>query len=416
MVTSGSRSRKEWSEMNAVVLKSVAACLSVTCLGTGALGGTSFAQTRKPAPIVFAETGQAASAPTGRLARTAPEASIVSSTPGQGGKRVEFRYPDRPDLAFSADGVRTLGEDAAPFQFSSSQAAISSEDARVMTSAGLAPASGAPFTITQEPLTLQPARAQPPGEQIASARVRELAPERAVDYAAPVRVSSGFSPVPDAGFSESGVASWYGPGFEGKPTASGEVFDPMALTGAHPTLPLPSLVEVTNAANGRRVVIRINDRGPFVGGRILDVSQKVAGLLGFEDEGEAKVALRYIGPAGQPDTAAVPRPQTLARAPEALTPTTTVAPASQPVQYDLPETDTGDFFVQTGSFADIGNARTLARQLEALGPVTIVPARVNGSDYFRVMAGPVTGRMAAEDLRDRLARSGVTGGLVRQAE
>ncbi len=101
------------------------------------------------------------------------------------------------------------------------------------------------------------------------------------------------------GYSRNGVASWYGPGFDGKPTANGEVYDSDALTGAHPTLPLPSIVEVTNLGNGRRVRVRVNDRGPFVAGRIIDLSHRAARRLGYARAGTARVNVRYVGPADQ---------------------------------------------------------------------------------------------------------------------
>lgn len=99
------------------------------------------------------------------------------------------------------------------------------------------------------------------------------------------------------GYDTIGHASWYGPGFEGRATANGERFDSSRMTGAHPTLPLPSLVRVTNLANGRQVVVRINDRGPFVRGRIIDLSRRAAMELGFVQAGMARVRVQYIGPA-----------------------------------------------------------------------------------------------------------------------
>ncbi len=96
---------------------------------------------------------------------------------------------------------------------------------------------------------------------------------------------------------EVGTASWYGEYFQGKETASGEPFDMQALTAAHPTLPLGSFVRVTNLRNGRAVVVRINDRGPVVEGRIIDVSYNTARVLGFEGRGLQKVRLDPVRPA-----------------------------------------------------------------------------------------------------------------------
>ncbi len=94
-----------------------------------------------------------------------------------------------------------------------------------------------------------------------------------------------------------GLASWYGNEFVGSPTANGETFSDNRMTAAHPTLPLPSLVRVTNLSNGRQIVVRVNDRGPFVGGRIIDLSKRAAHALGYVRNGTARVRVQYIGPA-----------------------------------------------------------------------------------------------------------------------
>src|SRR5579871_1836303 len=98
-------------------------------------------------------------------------------------------------------------------------------------------------------------------------------------------------------YSAVGLASWYGRGFQRRRTANGEVYDVASLTAAHPTLPLPSYARVTNLVNGRSVVVRINDRGPFRQDRLIDVSASVAELLGFERAGTARVKVDYVGPA-----------------------------------------------------------------------------------------------------------------------
>lgn len=103
-----------------------------------------------------------------------------------------------------------------------------------------------------------------------------------------------YTPREDYNYSETGIASWYGPGFEGKRTANGESFDPGELTAAHRTLPMPSLVRVTNLDNGKSVVVRVNDRGPFANNRIIDLSQRAAELLGFASQGTAKVRVEIM--------------------------------------------------------------------------------------------------------------------------
>ena len=114
-----------------------------------------------------------------------------------------------------------------------------------------------------------------------------------------------YHPEEDPNYSRVGVASWYGSQFHGRMTANGEIFDMNLLSAAHTTLPLPSMVEVTNLENGRSIVVRVNDRGPFARDRIIDMSREAARQLGFEQQGTAKVRVRYAGIA--PLTAKAPR-------------------------------------------------------------------------------------------------------------
>ena len=107
--------------------------------------------------------------------------------------------------------------------------------------------------------------------------------------------------VPNAnpqGYSVVGTASWYGDAFHGRRTANGEIFDKGSISAAHPTLPLPSYVRVTNLKNGRSMIVRVNDRGPYHGGRVMDVSQRVAEALAFRNEGTGRIRIDYMGRAG----------------------------------------------------------------------------------------------------------------------
>ncbi|MCH9808970.1 MAG: septal ring lytic transglycosylase RlpA family protein [Alphaproteobacteria bacterium] len=106
-----------------------------------------------------------------------------------------------------------------------------------------------------------------------------------------------YYPRHDPNYDRTGTASWYGDDFHGRLTSNGEVFDMHRLTAAHPTLPLPSRVRVTNLDNGRSLVVRVNDRGPFVHNRIIDLSRASAKTLGFQHKGTARVRVEYIGPA-----------------------------------------------------------------------------------------------------------------------
>jgi len=110
-------------------------------------------------------------------------------------------------------------------------------------------------------------------------------------------MGKSYTPKHDPDYNEVGEASWYGPKFHGKPTANGEFFNKNAMTAAHKTLPLNSLVRVTNLENGRAVTVRLNDRGPFIGERIIDLSEAAAKDLGYTQNGLATVRVRYLGPA-----------------------------------------------------------------------------------------------------------------------
>ncbi|HBC52657.1 MAG TPA: hypothetical protein DCZ06_00190, partial [Alphaproteobacteria bacterium] len=108
-----------------------------------------------------------------------------------------------------------------------------------------------------------------------------------------------YYPKEEPGYDETGIASWYGKKFHGKYTANGEVYNMDALTAAHKTLPMPVKVRVTNLENGRSLVLRVNDRGPFVHGRVIDVSRRAAELLGFKQQGIARVRVQLIEPGGK---------------------------------------------------------------------------------------------------------------------
>ena len=127
---------------------------------------------------------------------------------------------------------------------------------------------------------------EPKTESIVRRRTVKVAREHAVEKVITEKAAS---------YSAVGVASWYGEDFHGRRTANGETFDMNSFSAAHPSLPLPSNVRVTNLENHRSVVVRVNDRGPFVGGRVIDVSAKTAKVLGFYDGGLSKVKVEYVG-------------------------------------------------------------------------------------------------------------------------
>jgi rare lipoprotein A len=137
---------------------------------------------------------------------------------------------------------------------------------------------------TPVPVSPQSAPAEPP-----------VTRRGAVKTGKPYQVAGNwYYPQPGPGYDEQGTASWYGPNFHGKSTANGEIYNMNHLSAAHPTLPLPSYVQVTNTSNGRSVVVRVNDRGPYKHGRILDLSKRAADLLGVMQFGTAPVRVRFL--------------------------------------------------------------------------------------------------------------------------
>ena len=227
----------------------------------------------------------------------------------------------------------------------------------------------------------------------------------------------------DPNYDEVGIASWYGSDFHGHATANGETFDRHELTAAHPTLPLPSIVRVTNLANHRQVDLRVNDRGPFVGERLIDLSQAAARKLGFERQGLARVRVQFVGLAdasGEP-----PRPTThyARRAPPrtAPPPATLVAAAPPPsVAGGLIATaeaaTCGGRFIQVGAFAEPELAMRTAARVHG---VTAIPVRAQtpAEDHLtRVRLGPIPDPGTAEAALDRLKQSGYPSAFIVQPE
>lgn len=186
-------------------------------------------------------------------------------------------------------------------------------------------------------------------------------------------------PTPE-GYAERGVASWYGPGFHGVSTALGEPYDMYAMTAAHKTLPIPCYARVTNLANSRSVVVRINDRGPFVANRLIDLSYTAAAKLDMLRGGTAMVEVRVITP-GDPQSDA------LTRATESPPPT---------------------LYVQAGAFAVPANAQGLLQHLRQAGLThAFVLPPPPGRRLYRVRVGPVSSVADLDALAARLATLGV---------
>jgi rare lipoprotein A len=194
------------------------------------------------------------------------------------------------------------------------------------------------------------------------------------------------------GWVERGTASWYGPGFHAASTSLGEPYDMYGMTAAHKTLPIPCYAEVTNLRNGRRVVVRINDRGPFVGDRIIDLSYTAAAKLDMLTAGTAPVEIRVISPGGGPGSA-VP-PSLPASPPPPVLPTAAVMPpppAPAVTVVNAPATRAADaMFIQAGVFSDHENARRRVESLLAAGLelASLDEMPRNDRTLHRVRVGP----------------------------
>ncbi|MGH8620160.1 MAG: septal ring lytic transglycosylase RlpA family protein [Burkholderiales bacterium] len=197
-----------------------------------------------------------------------------------------------------------------------------------------------------------------------------------------------------------GIATWYGRRYHGLKTSSGEPYDMYAMTAAHTLLPIPSYVRVTNPANGKAVVVRVNDRGPFIGDRLIDLSYTAAWKLGLLAGGSGVVEVELIVP-GADNTA--PRPAT-AETPAIVSVTRTETPGGQPV---LPMTSgRGGLYIQLGAFGAQDNADNyLARikaQLDWLAPQLHVFPR---DGLFRIHAGPFASQVEAREAADRISQA-----------
>ncbi len=225
-----------------------------------------------------------------------------------------------------------------------------------------------------------------------------------------------YRPREDFFYDETGIASWYGPGFHGNRTANGDRFDQNSLTAAHPTLQLPSMVQVTNLENGRQVNVVVNDRGPYHRGRIIDLSRRAAQLLGFANNGTARVRVRALPEESYELAAAAgrrgPAPVMLAKAspavpvvPVAAETLPAVAPASQPVAAPavvtaakLPAAEPvvtvapvhpSAIYIQAGAFSDQSNADRLRARLASVGRTAVTPVDVGTRRLWRVRVGPL---------------------------
>jgi rare lipoprotein A len=240
-------------------------------------------------------------------------------------------------------------------------------------------------------------------------------------------------------YDETGIASWYGPTFYGKRTANGELYDGNALTAAHRTLPMPVNVRVTNLENGKSLVVRVNDRGPFARGRIIDLSRRAAELLDVVQNGTARVRVTYLGradlgagappetppeiasalpaaPSGKVDSSALAILPGATVAPPAKVETLPAPPPPPPVQVTANQ-PTGQvtrvavptatrLYVQVGAFSSLNNAKTLLTRLG--GDLRISTLQRGGQTLYRVRTGPLGSVEDADAALQRVSAAGAT--------
>ena len=225
-----------------------------------------------------------------------------------------------------------------------------------------------------------------------------------------------YYPAVDYNYSETGVASWYGTKFHGRSTANGEIFDMNTVSAAHRTLPLPSIVRVVNLRNGRAILVRVNDRGPYARGRIIDLSRRSAQLLGFQKQGTAPVRVeimaqesRRIAHLGrQGKTAAIlgagrlddsvqvvridgsgTRRKTAENGSQIASAVAKRPSAKRTQSVSQQRVKPARYFVQAGAFVYRDLARRMMRKLSPVGPTRLVVARVGNQTFYRVRVGPV---------------------------
>ncbi len=263
-----------------------------------------------------------------------------------------------------------------------------------------------------------------------------------------------YYPKEDYRYDETGIASWYGSKFHGRKTANGEIYDMNAVTAAHKTLPMPSYARVTNLENGRSLVLRINDRGPFARSRIIDLSRRSAQLLGFQRQGTAKVRVQILASKsralkanliGQEKIKQIGSPITIKRIPKASV-TTESLPLIPGSKVSTPKTTTRrppykknemqnrerptasneklmgtvtlkpveetSIFIQAGAFKLYENANKVQARLSAVGPVQISSVLIGGQDLFRVRIGPLNGISVADKMLELVSRAGYTGAKI----
>ena len=254
-----------------------------------------------------------------------------------------------------------------------------------------------------------------------------------------------YYPERDLAYDETGIGSWYGDEFAGRLTANGEIFDPDMVTAAHKTLPMPSVVRVTNLDNGKSLVVRINDRGPFVAGRIIDLSREAARLIGYRDQGIARVRVQVLAEqtlrleklakdgnfteitgdvSAMPTVAAVEQPEVSMTATSSSGKT-----VDSDVENDnvsalelLARSRVGEvitvapietqIWVQVGAFYAEANASNVLAKVKIVGAGQVSPVDVSGQTLHRVRFGPLSSVEAADRALDGVIGLGFSGARI----
>lgn len=253
-----------------------------------------------------------------------------------------------------------------------------------------------------------------------------------------------YYPERNLSYDQTGIASWYGDEFGGRLTANGEIFDPDIVSAAHKTLPMPSAVRVTNLDNGRSMVIRINDRGPFVSGRIIDLSREAARLLGFQQKGIAKVRVQLLAEESlrlereakegrfpsigvsentpKPKINAAPAPKVsltstnrsgavIEKKNDTISAIDLITSSRSTDVIELAPVDTR-IWVQVGAFSEIGNAEAMATKLRGVGTIDISSFDNNGAVIHRVRVGPMEEVADADATLARIFDLGYNGARI----
>ena len=283
--------------------------------------------------------------------------------------------------------------------------------------------------VTPPPERPDPSVDSAPTDKVDVSRIPDVIPQpvtrtRAGNMSPYTVLGNTYEVLPSSeGFTQEGTASWYGRKFHGRHTSNGESFDMYGMTAAHKNLPIPTYVEVTNMDNGRRAVLRVNDRGPFHGDRVIDLSWAAAAKLGFAEQGTAHVQIRALdtqNPLADLNNSAVPLSAEPSRAQVTGDDTVSMAEISAigdaSVEVDIP----GKFVLADHSYYQVAalsaeaSARKLASEIEAFTkyPVQVRGLADSGSRTFKVLIGPLLDRREVNTLSLIMELAGMSPGFL----